>query len=304
MRARTALSLASIALAIAAARPASAWLLEGHRRVGVAAVEAAGPELPVFFRAGAATVGHVAIDPDLWKNQAMAELRASEEPSHYLDWERLPAAELPSTRTAFFAWLGALGLDLTDVGSLPYSVIEGTQRLTLCFAEHRRWPESPQIQSKCLVYAGWLAHYAADLAQPLHTTIHHDGWALPGGSSPLVGFHYRIDALLERSPYDPASALPGLAPAPFDELRAGVLAELAASHALVDRVYRLEPLLRAADGGWSDPEVVAFACDRFGAATLFLARLYETAWKMSAEVELRKGLVRETGALEPLAPRR
>ncbi len=301
---RAARTLAAAAcVALWGAPPVFAWLTEGHRRVGVAAVEAAGPELPAFFLAGAATVGHAAVDPDLWKNRELTELRAGEEPSHYLDGERLPPGELPPTRTAYLSWIGTLGLELADVGTLPYSVIEGTQRLALCFAEHRRWPDNPHIRSKCLVYAGWLAHYAGDLVQPLHTTIHHDGWALPGGGSPLVGFHLQIDALLERSPYDPSSALAGLAPARFEDLRAGVLAELDASHALVDRVYRLQPLFEKGRAAWAEPEVAAFACDRYGAATLFLARLFRTAWAMSAEVELQGWLQRESDALEPVRPR-
>ena len=28
-------------------------------------------------------------------------------------------------------------------------------------------------------YVGWLGHYTADGAQPLHDTIHHDGWQGP-----------------------------------------------------------------------------------------------------------------------------
>jgi hypothetical protein len=28
-------------------------------------------------------------------------------------------------------------------------------------------------------YMGWLGHYTADGAQPLHDTIHHDGWLGP-----------------------------------------------------------------------------------------------------------------------------
>ena len=26
-------------------------------------------------------------------------------------------------------------------------------------------------------YMGWVGHYVADAAQPLHNSIHHDGWS-------------------------------------------------------------------------------------------------------------------------------
>jgi len=278
--------------------------MEGHRRIGTAAAGAAGAALPEFFAEGAATVGHVAVDPDVWKNAGTAALRTGEEPSHYLDWERLPPGALPATRPEFLAWISDLGLRLPSVGTLPYSVIEGTERLALCFAEHRRWPDASDVTAKCLVYAGWLAHYAADLVQPLHTTIHHDGWALPGGETPLQGFHVEIDKLIERAPYDPVAALAGLEVEPFADLRAGVLEELAASHALVDRVYRLEGLFLAGGRAWEEPEAVAFACERYRESVRFLARLYRTAWEMSARLKLPEALerVREASAPPPSRP--
>lgn len=198
----------------------------------------------------------------------------------------------------YLAFLAASGRTLPEVGSLPYSVIESTERLALCFAEHRKWPENPHVGVKCLVYAGWLAHYAADLAQPLHTTIHHDGWALPNGSSPLVGFHKRVDALIERAPFDADGALEGLAPEPFADLRAGVLDQLASSRALVDRTYRLEALLSGPEPRWEDAEVAAWACDRYRASVGFVARLLVTAWESSKSLKVLPGVERETGAPE------
>lgn len=294
-RAAAALAAASLLGSL----PAAAWYMEGHRRIGAAAAAAAGTALPEFFAAGAATVGHVAVDPDVWKNPGTAALRAGEEPSHYLDWERLPPGDLPGTRMAFVARLASLGIDLAGVGTLPYSVLEGTERLALCFAEHRRWPDAPDVRAKCLVYAGWLAHYAADLVQPLHTTIHHDGWALPGGASPLQGFHVEIDKLIERAPYDPVAALEGLEVEPFADPREGVIRELEASHALVDRVYRLEGSFLASERAWEEPEAVAFACERYRESVRFVARLYRTAWEMSARLKLPEALERVREAPEP-----
>jgi len=32
------------------------------------------------------------------------------------------------------------------------------------------------IEHKIVFYAGWLGHYVGDGSQPLHTTIHYNGW--------------------------------------------------------------------------------------------------------------------------------
>lgn len=296
-------SLLALLVALAGVAPASAWLTPGHRRVTLAAVEALSAGFPAFFRAGAERVAHLSVDPDLYKNGGTPELKVREEPEHYIDVERLGGRPLPPTRAELFWTMAELGRGPADVGFLPYAVIEGTQRLALCFAEHRRWPGNESVREKCLVYAGLLAHYAEDLEQPLHTTIHHDGWALPDGSSPFTGIHRRIDALFERVPFDAAEAVAGLAPEPFADLRSGVLAELAASHARLDAVYRLEPAL-AAEGGLADPAVVAFTCERYRATALFLARLFATAWTQSARLELPSWLLRESDALEPARPPR
>ncbi len=294
---RAARSLAPVLLLLGAAS-AAAWLTPGHRKVAIDAVAALPAAFPAFFRAGAATVGHLSVDPDLHRNAGTPVLKVREEPEHYIDLERLAGRPLPATRAEYFWTMVEAGRGPADMGFLPFAVIEGTERLALCFAEHRRWPDNGTVREKCLVYGGLLAHYAADLEQPLHTTIHHDGWALPDGRSPFTGIHRRVDALFERVAFDAAEAVAGLAPEPFADLRSGVLAELAASHARLDTAYRLEPAL-AAEAGLADPAVVAFTCERYRATALFLARLFATAWADSERLELPSWLLRESGALEP-----
>jgi hypothetical protein len=291
-------------LALATAYPAAGWHTIGHGLAASAAVRALPEGMPAFFRAGGSAVAHSAADPDLAKSRSpeIQTLRAGEEPEHYLDWERLAGRALPANRVEHAALLAALGRRAAEVGAVTLAVEEGTQRLALCFAEHRRWPDNPHVRAKCLVDAGRLAHYAGDLAQPLHTTVHHDGWALPDGLSPFTGIHARVDALLEKARFDRELAVAGLAPTPFPDLRAGIAAELAASHARIDAVYRLEPELLAEGGGAGDPEVQGFACERYRATALFIARLFATAWETSERIELPGWLWRESFALEPARP--
>ena len=83
------------------------------------------------------------------------------------------------------------------LGLLPYAIAETTYMLSLALAEHHRWPDNQAIQSKCLVYAGLLSHYAEDACMPLHATVHWDGRVLPNGQSPRTGIHSRVDGLTE-----------------------------------------------------------------------------------------------------------
>jgi hypothetical protein len=277
-----------VAVEAALAAPAAGWFTPGHALVTRAAVARLPPEVPAFFREAAWGIGQAAVDPDVMKSRATPELRAVEEPEHYLDWELLQGAHLPPTRGAYLALLHDRRLDPHTVGTLPYAIHEHQQRLAVAFAEHRRWPEDPWIRQKIVLYAGYLAHYAGDLGQPLHTSIHHDGRALPDHSSPRTGIHQLVDGLFERLPLDVPALTRDL---PVDELAdpwAAIKSEMTASHALVDRVYELEPALRAgaADGHRYAPAVASFTDERFRATARFLASLYYTAWRRSAAIEM------------------
>jgi len=169
------------------------------------------------------------------------------------------------------------------MGFLPYALGEWTERLAVAFAEYRKWPNNPHIQQKCLIYAGFIAHYAEDLCQPLHLTIHYDGRVLADGSKTDKGIHSKVDGLVELLALKPEDLARGQKIEPMDDLMAGIMAEFTQGFALVDRVYDLGPRLPSAgDKAWKrDAGVVAFTEDRARTATRFTAQLYLTAWRMS-----------------------
>lgn len=281
---RRRVQVASLLLALAA-DAASAWLAGGHREAARAALRCLPPGLPAFFVAAGDTLADLAVDPDVFRNRATRALAASEAPEHYLDTERLADGAWPELRAEHLRSVHARGLEVLEVGTLPYAIVEASERLTLAFALLRRDGEDPAARAQALVWGGLLAHYAADAEQPLHTTVHHDGWALPLGGSPLEGSHQRVDALLEKVPFDREGALAGIEARALADVAAAVRSELWASHALVDRVYRLEPLLETPEG-YARPEVVAFACERYAATARFVASLWLTAWERSATIEV------------------
>ena len=163
--------LSGVAMAILASA-AVAWHAGGHRRATALAANALPDALPDFFRNGTDLLTHCACDPDTFRRPfAQDELHEAAAPEHYFDLEPLNGGDIPRKRHDFLAWCFANDIPPAAVGLAPYAITEWTQRLTVAFAEHRRWPNDPNIQTKCLVYAGLLAHYAQDLCQPLHTTM-------------------------------------------------------------------------------------------------------------------------------------
>lgn len=267
---------------------AGAWHEKEHTFIARLAVESLPESMPAFFRDGAMQISHGASDPDVIKQRDLVELRTTEYPNHFIDIEMLDGTELPRIRLEFYKLCYDRGLDPEKVGTLPYAVIEWTQRLTYAFAEHRAYPDNPYIRSKCLVYAGILAHYLADTTHPLHTTIHWDGRVSgPGDKSPRTGIHRKVDGLLRKLDVDTNALTDRIETDAYDDVRQGFLQVFNASHALVDRVYELEPNIPEWEAaGLDDPQVKALALERARAAIQFTARMYHTAWVRSAEYEM------------------
>jgi hypothetical protein len=287
--------------------PARAWWPKGHSLLSHAAILAlpasrgANESVPDFFRAGWQTIAHTTQDPDVWKNRDAPHLSDRESSDHYFDWEAFGDLKLPEKRSAYMALCLKNNLDPEEIGTLPYSLMESTEKLTLAFAEHRKWPQNPHIRLKCLVYAGQLAHYAQDLQMPLHVTIHHDGRAKPDGKSPRSGIHARLDSLIEklaeRHYLGAASLAQNQTLEPLEgKLLPAVIKEMEASRAHVDRAYELEALLPPSDEKltWHpDEKVIQFGTARGREATRFTATLFLSAWRRSANVKLPVWLERE-----------
>lgn len=246
---------------------ARAWWAGAHVETAKSAARAPSEQLPAFFREGEGLIAHASIDPDVIRGRDAPALRDAERPEHFIDLELLKGRKLPPTRYAYYRLCQELGINPAITGTLPYAIIEWTQRLAFAFEEHRRYPDSPYIRFKTLYIAGILSHYAADLCNPLHCTVHYDGRANPDGSSPHTGIHAKVDGLpekLELTADDFALTEPV---EPYEDLLKGIMEEIHASRELIDFVYDNEEKLPR-----------EFAVERMRAAARFTARLYETAW--------------------------
>ena len=279
-------------------KPAWAWHEEGHKAAARAAVAALPADsLPAFFRQGAGAIAQGAPEPDLFTRPiGPPALHDAESPDHRFDLELLEGNAPPVRRYDLVAFCAARKIDPRRIGFLPYAVCEWTQKLSVALAEHRKWPDNPLIRQKCLLYAGILSHYAADLCQPLHTTIHYDGRAGADGNSPRSGIHMKVDALLDKLAVDANVPLAGVQAAAMDDLFAGVMAEVAASHALVE----LEKFLPAYEAPLeANSPAAAFAADCLRACARFTASLYLTAWKDSQSIRFPPWHKREEASDRP-----
>lgn len=271
-----------------------AWWSGGHGIMTKAAVQSLPDDVPAFFRDGERMIAHCSYDPDISKNRGAPHVNSTEHSEHYLDIELLEGRPLPKNRYEFIELCTELEIKPNTVGFVPYAVAEWTERLAVAFAEHRKWPNNPFIQSKSFVYAGFVAHYAQDMCQPLHLTIHFDGRKQPDGSVLQKGIHEKVDALIEYLELDPTLLAKNQEIQPFDDLMAGIVEEFDAGFAQLDRVYELgDSLPTFSNKDWERvPAVVDFAMERARAATRFTAVLYLTAWELSGKLKLEGWLDR------------
>lgn len=265
------------------------WNFEDHIILTRASVRSVPEEVPEFFRNGEGMIAHMVLDPDVSK-RSLPLLRGAEYPEHYLNRESLKGHELPESRYDFIKLCYELGVKPDRLGTLPYALGEWTEHLAIAFAEYRRWPDNRNIKIKCLMYAGYIAHFAEDLCQPLHLTIHHHGRVDQDGTVHQKDIHEKVDGLLSYLKIEPDDLASTQKVAPFEVLIKGILAEFEATFALVDKVYEIGPSLPAlGETGWKQvPEAMDFAQDRGRAAVRFTASLYLTAWKLSEGVEFRE----------------
>ncbi|MBI1370355.1 MAG: hypothetical protein GC162_17100 [Planctomycetes bacterium] len=274
---------------------AMAWHHEGHQLIARDAARALPEDAPAFLRDGAMMIAHVAPDPDLLRSQDLPQIRSTESPEHYLDYELVEGKPLPATRFTYYKMLYDMKLDPANVGNLPYAITEWQQRLTMSLAEYRKWPDNEFIKSKCLVYAGILSHYSGDLVMPLHTTIHHDGRVVEGQPTKR-GIHTKVDDLLYRISDADAALTADMKVEAYDNVFKSVMAELESSHKLVDRVYELEDQLPGVkEKKELTPAVRDFAVERAREGVRFTASLFYTAWVKSASVKVPSYFDREPG---------
>ena len=261
----------------------AAWWEKGHRIATACAVEVMPEEVPAFFREQREILEYLSGEADRWKRYGPT-LRAAERPNHYLDLEMLneDVSEIVFPSDRYKALKGYFEKGEKIPGLLFYQIVEYYERLRGSFHAYRAHPEDPGIRHAIISYAGILAHYAEDLSQPLHLTIHYDGRVNARGNVVSnKGIHKRFEGpMVER--YVEVGDCRKLmrAPVVLEDVAEAVKKALLTSHGYLDEVYRQDDAGKFETPDRASKELVR-ARLAFGAQ--LLSDLWYTAWVRSAE---------------------
>ena len=310
---RTVLSLTLVA-ALAPAQ-ALAWGASGHRMIGEVAIRGLPQDLPAFLRTPRAVleVGELSREPDRSKGSGRVH-DTNRDPGHYINLSEdgtvlggVKISALPPTRGAYETALRIVETDSWKHGYLPYSIEDQAQQLTKDFAmwrvaafeethektkARRTWYRADRERREALIFTtlGQLSHFVGDAAQPLHVSIHYNGWGPypnPNGytSSHIHGPFEGDFVAANIKAADVLAILPAPAPcgcAPEDRA-AGYIALTLAQ---VEPLYQLEK-----DGGFkgADPRGVAFASARLATGAGELRDIIVDAWAASIGAKANVG---------------
>lgn len=278
------------ALLVAATPATVIWGAHGHDIVSQAAVHHLPKEMPAFFRDASAQLAYLGPEPDRWRSRGLKEMDDAWEFDHYIDLENVPEGALDaSDRYEFIAALYAADIRRPQqfVGFLPWRIIELYQRLTTEFAIWRNMPEGPErgfVEARVLNDAGILGHYAADAAQPHHTTIHFNGWARgapnPRGFTTSNDFHSRFESAFVEAHISYQDVATRMAPesTPLKNVREAIWEHVKASNASVERQYELEQEYGFNPNAPAPEELRNFVAERLTAGAEMLRALWWSAW--------------------------
>lgn len=267
-----------------------AWGDEGHRWINRTAAEKLPADMPEFFRRAVARLEFLGPEPDRWRDnrelfKALGEVNS---PDHFINIDRADDfRSLPNDRYRYADWLRSRGKEANEVGFLPYSILEGYQKIQVMFRlwrTTRNTAEREQIEQNIVYYAGVVGHYVADGAQPLHTTIHYNGWTTSSNPNLFTRepLHWRFEGEYVKAQIKPED-FSGLVQTAkrLDDPFADTISFLLDSFSHVEELYRLDKSARW-DPNNRSPESKRFAASRLAAGAQMLSNLWYTAWMESA----------------------
>jgi hypothetical protein len=282
--------LASL-LILALPAAAGAWGEKGHLLINRLAITAAGPQLPEFMDAARDQLIYNSYEPDRWRDEVNTPMAIAQAPDHFFDSEYWGAiSTIDPDRYAFMEKVAAKKVELIKIGYLPYAVLETYGRLRNAF-RYWRAAKTPQdreaARMNAIVYAGILGHYVGDGSNPLHLTIHFNGWddktSNPKNFTKDRGLHSRYETEYVNRALDIAKVTPQVkGPQRLPDVFESVKLYLAHSFSEVDRLYELEKT-GAFNPDKPQPAATEFIAADLARAATMLASLWYTAWIESAE---------------------
>jgi len=305
----------SACLSICASGPALAWGALGHRITGEAAARHFPKALPAFLRTpeAIATIGEYSREPDRSRDAGNPH-DADLDPAHFVDLSddgtvlggpRLEV--LPANRLDYDTALRTANANANKAGWLPYSIIDGWQQLVKDFAlwradvaglkfikdpKARKWLEADRKRREMLTLRdlGYWAHFVSDGSQPLHVTVHYNGWGDFPNPHNYAGanLHARFESNFVGAHIREKDLTPLLsAHRPYDgTIQDRTSAYLLATAMHVEKTYQLDQS-QAFDQG--TPEARTFVAQRLADGASMLRDMVADAWTESAKSQLGYG---------------
>jgi len=305
--------LIAIAAVFSLAQSASAWGLTGHYFISTAAAKALPDTLPAFVRSDAAVAEIGALGPELDRSKGAGQPHDFDlDPGHYIDLDDSAKVEgavdldaLPGSRRDYDTALRKAGTNEYAVGYLPYSLEDGWEQVRVDFAmwridrvgetkatsaDDRAWFAKDRTLRETLTLRdiGVWSHYVGDASQPLHATIHFNGWGKypnPNGYSDSNDVHSKfesafvqahatlVDVIAHMHPYKTCSCT----------IQQHVAQYLHATLAQVVPLYEIDKRGGFASG---TPEAVDFVQARLGDGATMLRDMIVDAWNDSGNMKV------------------
>src|SRR5215472_7210967 len=297
--------LTLLAVVVAGAKEGWAWGATGHEWISGIAIEKLPDSLPSFIRSPEAAAEIAVMGRELDRSKGAGRTHDAErDPGHYVDLADdgkvmgvLSLKDLPSTREDYDTDLRKKGFTQYKAGYLPYTIIDGWQQIRKDFAywraltkaietaatpEERTWFEADRrLRERLTIHdIGIWSHYVCDGSQPLHVSIHFNGWGdfpNPNGYTNSKKIHAYFEG--EFVKHNLSRAVVAAAVGPYRICNCTIEEEMPAL--LLNSLSRVEPLYKLEkEGGFKpgDSRGIAFAVERLSAGAQALRDMIVNAW--------------------------
>jgi hypothetical protein len=302
---------------------ANAWGETGHMMISRAAAESLPGSVPAFLRTPEAIMEIARLGPeaDNLKDAGTSQDRDADT-GHYVDVgddgtiAGVPLGHLPKTREAYDTALRAGGSNEYTMGYLPYSIVDGFEVVRKDLAYWRADDYLAQHATDAAARAyfaglrtlretltvrdiGWWSHFVGDGSQPLHVTLHFNGWDKYPGSQ---GLHAKFESEYVNANVDQKAVVAHMKPpvACNCTIEAETARYLAATNLQVIPTYTL--FAQGAFASRTDAGV-SFTADRLADGADELRDLIVEAWRQSEDGSVGYPLIKvrdiEAGKVMP-----
>jgi hypothetical protein len=279
------------------------WGVRAHVAANHLAVMSLPDDGPVFLKNYVDWIAETGPLPDSWRGVSEPYSKLFEDPNHgwfkeqFAFMKAIPRSRYEFVLALYDEYLRIKDSDperarLTNVrwtGTLPYAAMENYDRMKSAMRLYRRLAAQKQdtkfIEQDIAFYMGWMGHYTADGAQPLHDSIHHDGWIgdNPKGYTTDPRIHGRFESgyveLIQLTENDLRPHL--TAPKTLDDPFVAVLAHLDDAFTHMEEVYQMDK--RGAFANKDDRAARMLVYQQLAKASSLLRDLTYTAWVESGK---------------------